>query len=447
MTTLPYAAEVAAYLADCAASRVPLDRRYHPTEDGAVKAIPHRRHSDREADQRAEEQIRAAFRALTAPACQESGTCGTSGTHTGQDTFFGFRTSAGVPEPPEPSPPARRQEEPAMHIDDRAKLADAALQSAARGWHVFPLRPAGKRPAFPRHVAADCDGTDPWCRTGHRGWEPRATTDPGRIRRAWAGAAYNVGIATGPSGLVVIDLDQPKPGETPPPRWAAPNIRDGADVLAALCEAHGEAFPSETFMVRTRRGGLHLYFAAPPGARLGNTSGRNPNGLGWLIDTRAHGGYVVAPGSIVDLPDGTGRYEVVYDRAPAPLPAWLAGLLTAPRPAPASVECRSAAPDQVRELDTYVRAALYAECEAVRGAAEGGRAFALNKAAYHLGQLIAAGVLDDATAERELLTAASVHFDAERPVAPGEARKVIRGGIASGKRRPRPLPAPREAAA
>jgi hypothetical protein len=70
-----------------------------------------------------------------------------------------------------------------------------------------------------------------------------------------------------------------------------------------------------------------------------------------------------------------------------------------------------------------------------------------DQAAYHLGQLIAAGVLDDATAERELLTAASVHFDSERPVAPGEARKVIRGGIAAGKRKPRPLPAPREAAA
>ena len=39
---------------------------------------------------------------------------------------------------------------------------------------------------------------------------------------------------------------------------------------------------------------------------------------------------MVAPGSFVDLPDGTGRYEVVYDRPPAPLPDWLAALLTAP---------------------------------------------------------------------------------------------------------------------
>ena len=56
--------------------------------------------------------------------------------------------------------------------------------------------------------------------------------------------------------------------------------------------------------------------------------------------------------------------------------------------------------------------------------AEGGRAFALNKAAYHLGQLIAAGTLDDATAESALYEAASVHFAADRPVTPAEAPRV-----------------------
>ncbi|MGI5516009.1 bifunctional DNA primase/polymerase [Streptomyces sp. CA-106131] len=40
-----------------------------------------------------------------------------------------------------------------------------------------------------------------------------------------------------------------------------------------------------------RSGGFHLYFAAPPGVRLGNTAGR----LGKRIDTRAWGGHVVAP--------------------------------------------------------------------------------------------------------------------------------------------------------
>lgn len=62
---LPFAAEVAAYLADCAASPVRLDPAYHPTEGGAVKLVFHRRHHDPAADQAAEDQIRAAFRALT----------------------------------------------------------------------------------------------------------------------------------------------------------------------------------------------------------------------------------------------------------------------------------------------------------------------------------------------------------------------------------------------
>src|SRR5690606_6177894 len=103
-------------------------------------------------------------------------------------------------------------------------------------------------------------------------------------------------------------------------------INDGADVFAALCERHGQPFPFDTYTVRTGRGGMHLYFTAPAGLEVRNSVGR----LGWLIDTRARGGYVVAAGSIV-----AGRaYTVVNDADPAPLPGWLATLLTAPdRPA------------------------------------------------------------------------------------------------------------------
>ena len=328
-----------------------------------------------------------------------------------------------------------------MPDDQRAALAAAALDAAARGWHVFPLRPGDKRPAYPDHTADRCTGTDPRCRAGHQGWEPRATTDPTRITRAWTAAAYNIGIATGPSGLIVIDLDVPKPGEEPPERWRGPGIRDGADVLAVMCEEHGEAFPWETFMVRTGRGGLHLYFTAPPGLRLGNTTGEHGRGLGWLIDTRGHGGYVVAPGSAVDLPGGgTGRYEVAYDRPPAPLPGWLAALLTAPGAGNPPPECRPAAAGQVRDLGTWTATALRGETERVRATAVGGRNHALNKAAFHLGQLIAAGVLPEDLARAELYDAASVHFGVgEPPFTADYARSVIAAGIAAGKRKRRPL--------
>ena len=56
---------------------------------------------------------------------------------------------------------------------------------------------------------------------------------------------------------------------------------------------------------------------------------------------------MVAPGSFVDLPDGTGRYQVVYDRPPAPLPDWLAALLDRRRAANPPTECRSAVAGQV----------------------------------------------------------------------------------------------------
>lgn len=92
------------------------------------------------------------------------------------------------------------------------RQARAALDAAERGWHVFPLMPRSKRPALNR-------------------WEQRTITDPARIAAAWRHAAYNVGLDTGPSRLVVVDLDTAKPGEDGP---------GGAAVLAALAARHGQ---------------------------------------------------------------------------------------------------------------------------------------------------------------------------------------------------------------
>ena len=370
-----------------------------------------------------------------APPCQENGTSGTCGTSPVHTPASGFRAAAGVSEPAEPAPcPPANQTRKATAMT--SSLLAAALACAERGWKVFPVQPRAKKPP------------------AVTGWEDRATTDPDRIRRCWAHGPYNVAIACGPSGLVVIDLDVPKLGQTLPPRWAKPGITDGADVLADLCDTHGQPWPSETFTVRTGRGGTHLYFIAPPGAAVGNRAGDNGRGLGWLVDVRGTGGYVIAPGSVVDLPTtgpygviydvhlppiGPARYEVIHNVAPAPLPDWLTGLLTAAPQIP-PLGCRPTDPEQVRDLDSYTATALKRETDRVRATVEGSRNHALNKAAYHLGQLIAAGALPDALACEELFVAASVHFGiGDPPFTPDAARATISAALAAGKRKPRQL--------
>lgn len=200
-------------------------------------------------------------------------------------------------------------------------MSAAAL--AERGFAVFPLKVGSKYPATPDHREEDCTRNDSRCRNGHQGWEPRATTDPGRIQRGWASTPYNVGVACGPSRLVVVDLDMPKPeeGKDLPDDWKLPGVEDGKDVFAWICQAAGMDWP-HTFTVATPSGGWHLYFAAPENLELRNSADK----LGPMIDTRANGGYVVGAGSVT----AAGAYEVLYDDPVEPLPNWIARLLAPP---------------------------------------------------------------------------------------------------------------------
>lgn len=286
------------------------------------------------------------------------------------------------------------------------KLLDAALDLAARGWHVFPLRPGDKRPAI-------------------RDWKSRASTDPDRIRRGWTAAPdWNIGIACGPSRLVVIDLDAPKPGTVPPPHWRRPGIVDGADVFAALAEQHNAPLPVETYTVRTGRG-EHLYFAAPGGPAVHNTAGR----LGWLVDSRGAGGYVVAAGSRV----AGRRYAVLLDLPVAPLPGWLTALLRATEPPPETSPARyDHLIDAVQQRSRYAATALRGELERVLAAAPGTRNDTLNSAAYSLGQLAGAGLLPAGLAADALARAATAIG-----LTDVEAAATIRSGLSAGARRPR----------
>jgi hypothetical protein len=305
-------------------------------------------------------------------------------------------------------------------------LLATALEYANRGWHVFPLTPGSKRPATPRHAAADCDHRDPWCRTGHTGWEQRATTNPDRITRAWTAAPYGVGIACGPSGLLVIDTDTPKPGAALPPVKRTGEATSGEGVLIALAEDCGDpdGLP-ETWTVDTPSGGVHRYYTtAHLTEPLGNSAGR----LGPWIDTRGNGGYVVAPPTVTDA----GRYLVGLDTAPEPLPAWLVQRLS-PRPA---------APSSVAELrpvahrSAYLRAVLTKEAEHVREATEGSRNHGLFAAACCLGELIAGGSLTEAEAAGVLLDACAGHIG-NGAFTEAEAWQTIRSGFRRGAAKPR----------
>jgi hypothetical protein len=281
-----------------------------------------------------------------------------------------------------------------------------AMHFAARGWYVFPITPGAKKPPVIDR------------------WETRASTDPDQINRWWRQVPFTIGIATGPSGLVVVDLDTRKPGETTPGRWAALGIGSGTGVLRALARQRGGTV-TPTYAVTTASGGWHLYYTTPPGMQLRNTH----DVIGWKIDTRAHGGYVVAAGCSV-LPGG---YELFDERDPVELPAWIhQALIPTPSPAP-SVSAVAAAANPTG----YTTAAVRGESERVRAAPPGQHNAVLCRAAYALGQLIGAGLLDEATARAELIAAASRLIGAGCDCTPAEVARVVTAGLAAGARTPR----------
>ncbi|MFF3557099.1 bifunctional DNA primase/polymerase [Streptomyces tsukubensis] len=290
-----------------------------------------------------------------------------------------------------------------------------AIAAADRGWHVFPLRPRDKRPAG--HSTARCPGTGR-CTNGHRTPEQRATTDPDLLAAAWTHAPYNIGIATGPSGLLVVDLDTLRAKDEK-------GTPDGVTTFEALCERAGHAVPL-THRVRTARGGQHLYFTQPEGARLCNTTGK----LGSHIDTRGWGGYVVAPGS--STPDGA--YEILDSRPPVPLPVWLLDTLTALREPP-----RPPAQAPVVVLGGRSRAAeaaLERETTAVAATGEGGRNARLLASARAVGRFVAWGDIPRHVAEEAFQGAGEA---AGLPAA--ECRATIRSALDWSIRTARPRPA------
>jgi hypothetical protein len=203
-------------------------------------------------------------------------------------------------------------------------------------------------------------------------------------------------------------------------------VYTGVQVLDMLAAKH-DADVAPTYTVRTPSGGTHLYYRAPTDLRLRNSAGI----LGWLIDTRAGGGYVVAPPTSIDAH----AYTVIELRDLAPLPGWLAALL-----ARGNVTARSPATPPVVTLTgqvaRYVAAAIAGETAKVRVALPGSRNHTLFCAAVALGQLVAGGKLDERAARSALTDATAAHIT-NSAFTPSEAEATISSGLRTGARNPR----------
>jgi hypothetical protein len=289
---------------------------------------------------------------------------------------------AGRPGEPTPGGRSTVHSSPGTTPDVPTQIIAARL--AARGLHVFPCLPGAKRPAVDR-------------------WEERACADPDVVTRYWPGPRHNIGIPPGRSGLVVVDLDPP----------------DGSARLEAL----GREVPATLTVSTARPGGLHLYFAVPEGKVIRNSAGK----IAPHVDVRGSGGYVIGPGSVV----GGRAYRITRDCPPATLPGWLADL--AAPPAPPSLP-RPVAP--LRPADGYAAAAVRAEMRILATAPSGTRNHELNRSAFSLGQLVAAGLLDEDQVAAALLRAAErnglLADDGIR-----QCQATIRSGLRAGMANPR----------
>ena len=304
------------------------------------------------------------------------------------------------------------------------RLRQVALDAAVAGLFVFPVKAGSKIPAF--HGETRCRGRGP-CAEGHQGWEQRATRDPVQIRCWWSSSTrWNVGIACGPSGLVVIDLDT---RTEPLPDWDGATT--GREVLDQLAAQHGETLP-DTYSVRTPTDGEHAYYRMPEGLELRNTQGGHGHSLGPLVDTRAIGGFVVGAGSI--RPEGA--YLVAEHGLIAELPTWLATLLTPPpAPRPQGPPTRGLS---TKRANAYVAAIQADELDKVEHAAEGRRQVTLLGAARVFGQLVGGGELDADNAYAVLLDAAAAHIGVAG-FTRAEAERTITRGMTFGIRAPRTI--------
>jgi hypothetical protein len=153
-------------------------------------------------------------------------------------------------------------------------LLRAALAYGRAGLYVFPILESTKDEPLVK-------------------WGTRATCNTKQIAAWWRQWPHaNIGCATGPSGLAVIDTDNKPEG-------------NGEDTLRGLPPL------TPTRMARSAGGGVHRFYWG----EVGNTAGK----IGPHVDTRGVGGYVVLPPSRTPK----GRYVWLNDAKLARIDSWV----------------------------------------------------------------------------------------------------------------------------
>lgn len=346
-----------------------------------------------------------------------------------------------------------------------------ALHLASLGWHVFPLAWRDKRPLANCPNCREADGrpihtpevcpclpAGAWCH-GVRA----ATTDPHRLTAWWTREPRAVpGIAAGPSGLCLIDIDTGHdelpddlatgllPGidltteDIPADAWSdGARFRDGRDTLSLLAylRARTNSWPQDDrhrpVATETPSGGRHLWYRAPAPNLHQVIAKNNRNALAWQVDIKAGWSYGIAPGARASA----GLYKPLrgdVTRVGA-MPAWLATevIRVATQTPPARPPAPLPAPlptTSTGRAGAYIDVVLTNGLRDLTGLRDGRKA-ALAALAYKIGGLTASAGLDWTKAESALIDAGI-----GTGLAPAIATRTVTRSMANGRSRPIPLP-------
>jgi hypothetical protein len=338
-----------------------------------------------------------------------------------------------------------------------------ALALAELGWHVFPLSPGTKGPL------ANCKHCGPKARTAHPietcpciaagRWchgVRAATTNPHRITTWWRTVPHAVpGIAAGPSGLVLIDIDthgEPLPddhatallpgidlhtelaGEAAWRNRAA--FRTGRDSLMLLARLRGRRDPwpndaaHQPLVVTTPSGGTHLWYRAPDGVALHQALASTRHGLAWKVDVKAGWSYGIAPGAATTA--DTYQVRSGDPIRPGRMPNWLAReVIRATTAAPPRPVARPPLPTSGGPGPAAYLATVINHGAAQLAAMTDGRKRALSALAYHAG-----GLLDWSGLAREHVASQLTDAGTAAGLGPGISVRIVNRAIANGIDRP-----------